>query len=673
MAGGETVLAGLDETPWPELSHAYGAATDVPARLRDLASGDSRRTGRALQSLASTIYHQGTCYDATAVAVPFLRRLAADPATVGRERLLGLLRSIAEDESYRIRGAPFVPAPGSEEERLERDVRAARRAVADGLDEYVAMLDGDDRRIRVAAAHLLAVLADRAPEVVPALLARVDERDARVRCGIVLALGDLAERVPSQAGSVEPVLSALLEHADASTRAAAGVALRWQSAGRLLPARAMAVLLDAYGRKLPALASAPWANGDAEGLLSEAMGIAVEDNVPIIEMARRAATPAVRGLAVRRGATLMHYWRDAPEIVVPLLALLLADDDPDLRVRTLHAIASTGRSAAGPVLDQVAAMVTAAAQRVPLDEPPVPGRQPWDMSPHEAIMVHGLDLLGRHGDSRCLDPLVRVLHSGAVTVKVRPILAGMADHAERLMPTVLAILARSRESPRRRGMAQDTMHALVGWGQVAAATIEPLLALLTEDLGTRVVETLAAVTPPGHPAAAEVSARLAALFDPPGHYAHSALEAYRRLTGDNERVLAVTRRMVHDGDLPFRVLAGLGPFAAPLLPSVRPALTDLHMRTEAAEAVWRLGGTPDEVVPPLLEEMRRLRLDAVRVLGAIGPPAGAAAPFLRDVRDRRRRMFTNGYSNDIDNDEQWQRAAAEALAALAPDRTVRKA
>ncbi len=37
------MLDGLDDVPWDRLHHAYGAASDVPGLLRELAAPASRR------------------------------------------------------------------------------------------------------------------------------------------------------------------------------------------------------------------------------------------------------------------------------------------------------------------------------------------------------------------------------------------------------------------------------------------------------------------------------------------------------------------------------------------------------------------------------------------------------------------------------------------------------
>ncbi len=89
------MLNGLDRVSWAGLTHAYGPADDVPDLLRDLVSPDAARRRGALGELNGNIYHQGTIYEATAYAVPFLLEVLTAPECDEQPQLLHLLSSIA--------------------------------------------------------------------------------------------------------------------------------------------------------------------------------------------------------------------------------------------------------------------------------------------------------------------------------------------------------------------------------------------------------------------------------------------------------------------------------------------------------------------------------------------------------------------------------------------------
>jgi hypothetical protein len=80
-------LSGLDDIPWAGLGHAHGSAEDVPGLLRGLADpfGDWDQTLDEL--FGDDLLHQGSCYSATAPALPFLSRMIVSGALPAKQRL----------------------------------------------------------------------------------------------------------------------------------------------------------------------------------------------------------------------------------------------------------------------------------------------------------------------------------------------------------------------------------------------------------------------------------------------------------------------------------------------------------------------------------------------------------------------------------------------------------
>ncbi|WP_460706506.1 HEAT repeat domain-containing protein [Myceligenerans halotolerans] len=166
-----SVLADVDAFDWTTVSHAYGAATDVPSMLRALAEGpeaDPESDSDSMSDLWGSLVHQGTVYSASTAAVPFLARLAA--AGAATKECLWLLGWIAASDDT---------APGAEE-----DVRDAVRAHADVLKPLTSHDDGE---VRKAAVHALG--QTRAPDLLPVLrLARDEDEDSLVRAEAVIAM-----------------------------------------------------------------------------------------------------------------------------------------------------------------------------------------------------------------------------------------------------------------------------------------------------------------------------------------------------------------------------------------------------------------------------------------------------------------------------------------------------
>lgn len=74
-------MLSLDSSRWSELQHAYGAASDTPDLLRQLADvPDSRSDAEPWFSLWSSLAHQGDVYSASFAAVPhIIQALASAP------------------------------------------------------------------------------------------------------------------------------------------------------------------------------------------------------------------------------------------------------------------------------------------------------------------------------------------------------------------------------------------------------------------------------------------------------------------------------------------------------------------------------------------------------------------------------------------------------------------
>ena len=94
------MLNDIDAVPWGTLRHAFGEASDVPKWIRALASSDRNERQAALKELFACLLHQGTVYDATALAVPFLFELLSSSSTPDRNWVAFLVASIADGKGY---------------------------------------------------------------------------------------------------------------------------------------------------------------------------------------------------------------------------------------------------------------------------------------------------------------------------------------------------------------------------------------------------------------------------------------------------------------------------------------------------------------------------------------------------------------------------------------------
>lgn len=201
----------LDEIPWGQLSHAYGTAEDVPRQLLALKTAPAETSGEddsPLWCLFGSIWHQGTVYEATSYAVPFLLELAADPQTPDRIGILDLLGAIAHGESGE---SPWA--------------KKARSAVTDGFDVLIEIAK-EPSDVHLAAAHVLAYCTEKVAIVGP-ILERMLASETRTECRAALIL--LLARNGDRSEAAISVLISAAQSGEIMVRlaaAAAGARLR---------------------------------------------------------------------------------------------------------------------------------------------------------------------------------------------------------------------------------------------------------------------------------------------------------------------------------------------------------------------------------------------------------------------------------------------------------------
>ncbi|WP_157739979.1 hypothetical protein [Micromonospora narathiwatensis] len=270
----------LDSIDWASLTHAYGSAEDVPGLIRDLRSSDAEVRSAAMYELYGNIYHQGTRYEASAYAVPFLLELLADPATPARHEVIQLLSCLAvgytpydipaggfpiaeirndlaqvPEETWRrwsqamkdwyevVSTGQRRPLPLTKPERRLLETRhalAAYDAVRAGVPLLLSCLADPDAEVVGEAIHALAWFSEEMTSIRPRLLdiASDDQRPAQTVGAALVALGLVGGALTQP---VADLLDRNLAGTDPDLRWAAAVA--WaQLAGEEVPEAAIAEL-----------------------------------------------------------------------------------------------------------------------------------------------------------------------------------------------------------------------------------------------------------------------------------------------------------------------------------------------------------------------------------------------------------------------------------------------
>ncbi|MFO0818651.1 MAG: hypothetical protein U1A77_11960 [Pirellulales bacterium] len=136
---------------WNQLSHAYGAAGDIPEKIRALQSSDPAVWVRAMGGLYDTLCHQMcSIYPATAAAIPLLIELIAKSNVSCRGRIVQLLADIA-----------FVAGQESEVETAsEGEVNQnVNSELLQGIDVFTDLLVDSLPQVRIQVPYLLGSIA----------------------------------------------------------------------------------------------------------------------------------------------------------------------------------------------------------------------------------------------------------------------------------------------------------------------------------------------------------------------------------------------------------------------------------------------------------------------------------------------------------------------------------
>ncbi len=175
------MLEKIDEINWKELSHAYGSADNIPRHIKALLDPDAKVRGKARWSLYGNIYHQGTRYEASPFAIPFLLELIASEETLEREELILFLVNLALgfEEDYLPEGLDIkdwrknleeAEATLSEKDRAEyKEFGYSAQAILDcydnvknGIPVLEQLMHHADPKIARAAVYALAWFPERA-------------------------------------------------------------------------------------------------------------------------------------------------------------------------------------------------------------------------------------------------------------------------------------------------------------------------------------------------------------------------------------------------------------------------------------------------------------------------------------------------------------------------------
>ncbi|WP_328459763.1 HEAT repeat domain-containing protein [Actinoplanes sp. NBC_00393] len=690
----------LATVDWAALTHAYGSADDVPDLLRGLAEGSEK----ALTELYGNIWHQGTVYEATAFAVPFLIRIleapAADPAGV-----LGLLGSIAHGTSYMDVHRELLPSSQRDtaETHSQMDaelswVAAAARAVAAGTPVYLRLLAGHpDESVRAAAAQLLGDIGSDSnrtgsPDIGSAAIAGLRRAAAGDRSDLVRARAVLSLRADTAPFLADPEP---LPRLAAAIMNAAPAEPMPEPVARIIEREAPACLSRI--QRLP--------GGGSNGLTWVIDSVARHPQLQIRLLTAWLRHPdrPIREAAAHAVTGPLHTWRAAAAGLVP--ALIAAQQDPSEAVRTiaLQHLAAAAQAAAG-LVPADAGRKAADPEDLPLADAGQTAADAADLLPADAgqTAADAADLLPADAGRTAADLLLATAERGpmhdeslvwasdstvgaaaltalcrlrdpradavlATLLQQRPLpMAGMEDAVAALGPWATACRAVIIDAIEAAETGYQRARLIRAAGRLGAdpAALAPVLRRQVADHPYSAGTLLGDLGPAAAAALPELTAMRAG--DDPTRQ-RIAARALWRITGDLDGLLALLREQIRELHA-LEILAEVGAAGSALAGLLPPMFdSDYEWRAiHAAAAYWHLTGDAEPVVPVLLRYVTAVPWGvlAVRTLAAIGPAAAAAVPLLQQhVDSPYRAVGWRWGSSDglIAEDDGWVAACRYAL------------
>jgi hypothetical protein len=641
MTGVSEFFSGLDfeAVDWGGLTHAYGSAQDVPARIKALVAPDADVRSAALSKLFNSIVHQGTVCPASAPAIPFLARaLVCAP---GERALIGLLMALM----CRQYGEDW-----SDPSTLSGAVRARVASVLEGLVPLLADPDPDVRRatlrlVAVCPADLVRALCD---------LREFDDGDGRVRADALMALARVEHDWPGLRRRLE---DGLLDVSPEVRQAASLILLSLD--GLPFPPDTAAVLADSLSAvgdlwaeprdeswdRLPGTSLPdPDVEGAPAGL--EALGLLTTlslDRDGALEAAARIV--AARTGHARQGAFLadevFERWRDTDRAVMAVIAELLATA-ADVPYRGSHL-----------------RLLARCASRIEDPDPAIAAAVcPWADHDDHWVASAAICALAWLRDHRCLELADRAMTRRTLLgPDLVTVCEAYGEQAAALLPRLRDELTGPLAEPLRDTLNDPesyVVRALPPLGPAALAAVPDLLSLL--EAGRSVRSVLNALTRFGAAARTasggrDITAAIKAAFSGADSDYHrvAAAVALRAVAGDD----SLARRLA--ADIAARpqwakhivpLLGQLGPAAVACAPRVKVGLdsADPWTAVRAAHAYWNITGQPDPSADVLARHVsaRPVGQAAIEALLGMKRMPAECEQTLRHLADAPARLASDG-------------------------------
>ena len=176
----------IDTVDWNELQHAYGAASDIPPLLRQVATLKGRKLHEPIGELYSRVLHQGTIYSASPPVARVVIEMVGTADLEHKTFIYDLLDGFCEASRRAFIDGRAIPCHAGGD---PVDGRAIEREILAGAGAFVPDLTHAEADIRRYAANLLTAFRSMTLESASLVRDRwFVETDATVRSAMVIGL-----------------------------------------------------------------------------------------------------------------------------------------------------------------------------------------------------------------------------------------------------------------------------------------------------------------------------------------------------------------------------------------------------------------------------------------------------------------------------------------------------
>jgi hypothetical protein len=285
------MLEGLDDIDWANLEHAYGEASDVPILIRSLASIDEEERKNALWELYGNIFHQGTRYEATSYAIPFIFELIRHPKVPEKASLIKFTVDLAlgYPEAFLPKG-PNVDDWAIDLDELKDEAEAENledynidwlkhvddfinsyKAVLKEIQTYYNLLDNKDSSIKIMAIFAVAWFREVASDSIPKIRNLIkSEKDEKILANSLISLSMLDSYLEDKKDE-QLIRNFFTEHTSIIVKIAAAIALV-----NILKEEVDIAPIDYILQQIPNIVEMnlsafefPWNDGELLGFISE--------------------------------------------------------------------------------------------------------------------------------------------------------------------------------------------------------------------------------------------------------------------------------------------------------------------------------------------------------------------------------------------------------------------